>query len=210
MYIQTPTIRLIDFGGATFEKDHHASIINTRQYRGPEVILGCGWSYSSDVWSAGCILFELAKGRLLFETHDNHEHLALMRSLLGRFPIWMANKHWSNSTKYFTSLNGINNNNGNTMNPTLDLRWPSSKADQESIDHVNRMQSFSNLSNRYNLGSVLTTLLSKMLQLDPNDRDTATELVTFLDSKLMNCDLCGSCECQRHTSRCEGCRRKRR
>jgi len=33
-------IRLIDFGGATFSKDHHASIIATRQYRAPEVVLG--------------------------------------------------------------------------------------------------------------------------------------------------------------------------
>ena len=35
-------IKLIDFGGATFERDHHTKIINTRQYRAPEVILECG------------------------------------------------------------------------------------------------------------------------------------------------------------------------
>lgn len=33
-------IKLIDFGGATNENDHHSEIINTRQYRAPEVILG--------------------------------------------------------------------------------------------------------------------------------------------------------------------------
>ena len=33
-------IKLIDFGGATHETEHHSSIINTRQYRAPEVILG--------------------------------------------------------------------------------------------------------------------------------------------------------------------------
>lgn len=32
-------IKIIDFGGATFEDDYHTSIINTRQYRAPEVIL---------------------------------------------------------------------------------------------------------------------------------------------------------------------------
>jgi serine/threonine protein kinase len=32
-------VKIIDFGGATYEKDHHTSIINTRQYRAPEVIL---------------------------------------------------------------------------------------------------------------------------------------------------------------------------
>lgn len=33
-------IKLIDFGGATYANEHHTSIINTRQYRAPEVILG--------------------------------------------------------------------------------------------------------------------------------------------------------------------------
>ena len=33
-------IKIIDMGGATFDDEHHSSIINTRQYRAPEVILG--------------------------------------------------------------------------------------------------------------------------------------------------------------------------
>lgn len=32
-------VKLIDFGGATYEDEHHTEIINTRQYRAPEVIL---------------------------------------------------------------------------------------------------------------------------------------------------------------------------
>jgi dual-specificity kinase len=33
-------IRIIDFGSATYEDQHHTSIISTRHYRAPEVILG--------------------------------------------------------------------------------------------------------------------------------------------------------------------------
>lgn len=33
-------IKLIDFGSATFEDQHHSSIVSTRHYRAPEVILG--------------------------------------------------------------------------------------------------------------------------------------------------------------------------
>jgi len=86
-------IRLIDFGGATFECDHHSSIINTRQYRGPEVILGLRWSHPSDIWSIGCILAELYCGELLFATHHDAEHLQLMKKILGvdRFPRHMVN-----------------------------------------------------------------------------------------------------------------------
>lgn len=33
-------IRLIDFGSATFDHEHHSTIVSTRHYRAPEVILG--------------------------------------------------------------------------------------------------------------------------------------------------------------------------
>ena len=75
-------IRLIDFGGATFDTDHHSRIINTRQYRAPEVLLGLGWSFPSDMWSVGCILCELVSGELLFATHHDLEHLAMMEKVL--------------------------------------------------------------------------------------------------------------------------------
>lgn len=33
-------VRLIDFGSATFDHEHHSTIVSTRHYRAPEVILG--------------------------------------------------------------------------------------------------------------------------------------------------------------------------
>lgn len=46
-------IKVIDFGGATYDHEKKSAIVNTRQYRAPEVILGCGWSMPSDLWSLG-------------------------------------------------------------------------------------------------------------------------------------------------------------
>ena len=83
-------IRIIDFGGSTFQDDHHAKIINTRQYRAPEVILGLEWSFPSDIWSVGCILAELYTGELLFPTHNDGEHLAMMEKITGKkLPVHM-------------------------------------------------------------------------------------------------------------------------
>lgn len=35
-----PEIRLIDFGSATFQDEHHSTVVSTRHYRAPEIILG--------------------------------------------------------------------------------------------------------------------------------------------------------------------------
>ncbi|KAI9669177.1 MAG: dual specificity protein kinase kns1 [Trizodia sp. TS-e1964] len=74
-------IRLIDFGSATFDDEYHSSVVSTRHYRAPEIILGLGWSFPCDIWSIGCILVEFFTGDALFQTHDNLEHLAMMESV---------------------------------------------------------------------------------------------------------------------------------
>uniref|UniRef100_A0A182J5A6 Protein kinase domain-containing protein n=1 Tax=Anopheles atroparvus TaxID=41427 RepID=A0A182J5A6_ANOAO len=91
-------IRLIDFGSATFDDEQHSAIVSTRHYRAPEVILELGWAQPCDVWSIGCIMFELYLGVTLFPTHDNREHLAMMERILGAIPYRMARK---TKTKYF-------------------------------------------------------------------------------------------------------------
>eukprot|EP00929_Paragymnodinium_shiwhaense_P067459 TRINITY_DN33951_c0_g1_i2.p1 TRINITY_DN33951_c0_g1~~TRINITY_DN33951_c0_g1_i2.p1 ORF type:complete len:170 (-),score=42.88 TRINITY_DN33951_c0_g1_i2:104-613(-) len=64
-------------------------MINTRQYRALEVILGLEWCEKSDVWAAGCILMELYGGELLFQTHEDREHLALIERTVARLPATM-------------------------------------------------------------------------------------------------------------------------
>lgn len=77
-------IRLIDFGSATFQDEYHSSVVSTRHYRAPEIILGLGWSFPCDIWSIGCILVEFYTGDALFQTHDNLEHLAMMENVCDR------------------------------------------------------------------------------------------------------------------------------
>lgn len=59
----TSQIKVIDFGSATFSDQYHSTVVSTRHYRAPEVILGLGWSFEADIWSIGCILVELVTGR---------------------------------------------------------------------------------------------------------------------------------------------------
>ncbi|KRX98220.1 Dual specificity protein kinase CLK2 [Trichinella pseudospiralis] len=96
--IRDTSVRVIDFGSATFDHEHHSTIVSTRHYRAPEVILELGWSHPCDVWSIGCIIFELLLGTTLFQTHENLEHLAMMERILGPLPYRMCRK---TKTRYF-------------------------------------------------------------------------------------------------------------
>jgi len=97
--LKSPEIRLIDFGSTTFDHEHHSSIIQTRHYRAPEVIMELGWDQSCDVWSVGCIVFELAMGYMMFDTHSSQEHLAMMERILGQIPTKMIER---SKVKYFS------------------------------------------------------------------------------------------------------------
>jgi len=116
-------IALIDFGSATFENQYHTTVVSTRHYRAPEVILGLGWSYPCDVWSVGCILVELLTGEALFQTHHNVEHLAMMEKVFGKIPNDIIDKSDKHTIKYFDELHN--------------LRWPELMDNKPStIRHV--------------------------------------------------------------------------
>jgi len=117
-----PRVALIDFGGATWQHEHHSSVVCTRQYRPPEVTLGLEWNHSVDQWSMGCILAELWTGALLFSTHDEVEHLALMERTLGALPRCML--------RAATCMRAERNFRHGY------LRWPERALDRDSEEHV--------------------------------------------------------------------------
>lgn len=84
------TIKIIDLGSATYDHDYHTTIINTRQYRAPEVLLGCGWDNRSDLWGIACIVLELYTGDVYFCTHESREHVAMVEKSGGAFPYKMV------------------------------------------------------------------------------------------------------------------------
>uniref|UniRef100_A0A8C2JPD9 dual-specificity kinase n=1 Tax=Cyprinus carpio TaxID=7962 RepID=A0A8C2JPD9_CYPCA len=85
-------VKVVDFGNATYDHEHHTSLVSTRHYRAPEVILELGWNQACDVWSLGCILIEFYLGLTLFQTHDSKEHLAMMERVLGPIPAHLLQK----------------------------------------------------------------------------------------------------------------------
>lgn len=60
---------VVDFGNARTirqDKPPKYALVQTQNYRAPEIFLGLPFSVKSDIWSFGCILSELYTGDLLF------------------------------------------------------------------------------------------------------------------------------------------------
>ncbi|XP_054789261.1 serine/threonine-protein kinase AFC3 [Prosopis cineraria] len=160
---KSSAIKLIDFGSTAFDNQDHSSIVCTRHYRAPEIILGLGWSYPCDLWSVGCILVELISGKALFQTHDNLEHLAMMERVLGPLPEHMARRSNRGAEKYFR--------HGTRLN------WPEGAISRESIRAVRKLDHLKGLVARQvdSSRSSLTDLLHGLLAYDPSDRLTARQ-----------------------------------
>ena len=78
-----PEIVLIDFGSSETEPTFSSNIITTPLYRAPEVILRQGWGQPCDVWSVGCVLYEVLTRRALFNPVDSTDHLAMIETISG-------------------------------------------------------------------------------------------------------------------------------
>ncbi|KAK3820747.1 MAG: kinase-like domain-containing protein [Linnemannia elongata] len=162
-----PDIRLIDFGSATFQDEHHSTVVSTRHYRAPEIILGMGWSYPCDIWSVGCILVEFLTGEALFQTHDNLEHLAMMQAVLGPIPEKLIRASQRAQQKFF--------HHGR-------LDYPNEETKRNSRKYVKALRPLrdyvvpaGNRSENTSFASEFMDLLSRLLTYDPDHRITAAE-----------------------------------
>ena len=79
--------------------------IQSRYYRAPEVILGAPYTASIDVWSLGCVLFELSAGIPLFPGGNESDQLLCIMEVLGLPPGHLSSKALNWSTYFDDSGN---------------------------------------------------------------------------------------------------------
>ncbi|KAG0064312.1 dual specificity protein kinase yak1 [Linnemannia elongata] len=87
--LETPTIKVIDFGSACHEQQTVYTYIQSRFYRSPEVLVGLPYSSSIDIWSVGCIAAELFLGLPLFPGSSEYNQLSRIVEMLGILPTYM-------------------------------------------------------------------------------------------------------------------------
>ncbi|KAH7152099.1 kinase-like domain-containing protein [Dactylonectria estremocensis] len=164
-----PEIRLIDFGSATFSHEYHSSVVSTRHYRAPEIILGLGWSFGCDMWSIGCILVEFFTGDALFQTHDNLEHLALMEAVFDlKIDTELVRKVNRSSSR---------SNNASSYFKRFKLAYPTPETNRASRRFVKTMKRLEDIipSKNNSFLKNFLDLLQKIFVYDPARRITAKE-----------------------------------
>ncbi|SPO01094.1 probable dual specificity tyrosine-phosphorylation-regulated kinase 2 [Cephalotrichum gorgonifer] len=163
-------IRLIDFGSATFQDEYHSSVVSTRHYRAPEIILGLGWSYPCDIWSIGCILVEFFTGDALFQTHDNLEHLAMMEAVVGS----RVDTHLVQAVNKMATRNA--GNPASKYFKRLKLDYPTPDTNRASKRFVKAMKHLDDIIPTTNpFMRDFLDLLKKIFVYDPARRITAKE-----------------------------------
>ena len=88
------SIKIIDFGNCEeFDSDKNQDEISVRSYRPPENFMNSGFNEKADMWTLGCLIFEMLTGEYLFEIDsdcDQNErdrrYLFEMFKILGKVP----------------------------------------------------------------------------------------------------------------------------
>ncbi|KAK2616450.1 serine threonine protein kinase CMGC group [Conoideocrella luteorostrata] len=163
-------IRLIDFGSATFQDEYHSSVVSTRHYRAPEIILGLGWSFPCDIWSIGCILVEFFTGDALFQTHDNLEHLAMMEAVVGS----RIDSHLVQAVNKMSTRSGGNPASKYFKRLKLDYPTPdTTRGSRRFVKAMKRLEDIFPANNQF--FKHLLCLLRKIFVYDPAQRITAKQ-----------------------------------
>lgn len=94
-------VKLVDFGSSITRTLSSVFYVQSRYYRAPEVILGIPYSSSIDMWSFGCLAYELFTGRPLFPGTDNKDQIIRIHEFFSEgLPLFML-EHGENADLYF-------------------------------------------------------------------------------------------------------------
>lgn len=162
-YLENCKILLTDFGSNMKISDLDDDEIQTRYYRAPEVILGLKYDEKIDIWSIGCMIYELYTGEILFDpdkdkdfSRDFH-HLFLIEEICGEFPKNMIKKSPRNK-EFF-------------KNYKLNYK--------KKINMIN-IETLIKKDNK--LSNLILNIIKSCLKIDPISRKSISELITLLES----------------------------
>ena len=165
--VNNPEIKITDFGFYCSNKEQFNESFGTRYYQAPENILLGSCCDKVDVWSVGCMLYELLTGEILFDPDSDelgstdYHHLEMMINFCGEFNSSVVKtKHGS---KFFNKKNKLPD-----MVYTKDFNSPTiSKIENKLKEHdINDPKLFD--------------LLNQMFILDPSKRIKIKDILSHM------------------------------
>ncbi|CAP37525.2 Protein CBG20530 [Caenorhabditis briggsae] len=135
-------IQIGDFGCSKFHKEFESdvkpTVVQTQNYRAPEVFIGLPYSTKSDVWSFGALMAEMYTGMLLFYGTDDESSEAtqfeMMQRVVGQFVNRaMFRKALLHGSDHVRKDNGILQRTAKKFEPTVPLHMNLKKFDFEAI-----------------------------------------------------------------------------
>ncbi|KAF4439326.1 hypothetical protein F53441_12605 [Fusarium austroafricanum] len=173
-------VKLSDLGGAYFFNDPPKKPIVPFGLRAPELILKGEVHKTQDIWSFGCILFELITGRPIFylegpfrdEFNPDDEHLFEVIDSLGPLPDELYS-HWKTASLYYTKdrklynrrLGGVKEGRKPVMLEPSEMLTMEEAFDKESPEMTNKE------------AEEIKSLIRWILQYNPDERPSADEIL---------------------------------
>jgi len=108
---------------------------------------------------------ELYESRLMFETHDSGEHLAMMERVVDRIPESMARSCGPSARCFFDRHR--------------ELRWPDIALSDRSVRKVHRLPTLKDRISREDAEMGFLAAIQGMLTMSPAKRLTATQLLAL-------------------------------
>merc|ERR1712129_255511 len=185
-----PSIKIVDLGNAlSYNRHINTFEVQSLYYRAPEVLFGHSMSAAIDLWSVGCILFELTKitnskqtknsskttGRhhhALFACRNGIELAQKIRDTLSAFPIYVYNEY--NACYYTTIVDKLQQQNTQKVTHSnvcySDLKRQQIKTliaqmDASQTEFDDEMNDF-------------LDLIAGLLDLNPSTRQTSDEAIS--------------------------------
>ncbi|KAK7869694.1 hypothetical protein R5R35_011766 [Gryllus longicercus] len=178
-------LKLCDFGSASHVAENEITpYLVSRFYRAPEIILGLPYDFGIDMWSAGCTIYELYTGKIMFSGKTNNQMLKFFMDLKGKIPNKLIRKgsfkeqHFDGNCNFlYHEVDKVTEREKvvvmSTLNPSRDLL-------AELIGNQNLPEGQMRKVNQ------LKDLLEKILMLDSSKRPAINQALThpFIQEKI--------------------------
>ncbi|KAI9150682.1 putative Serine protein kinase [Paramyrothecium foliicola] len=167
-------IKLSDMGGAYFFSNPPIKIVTPLGLRSPELVLAGNINEKLDIWSFGCILFEIITGSPLFCIPDlegrDDDHLLALIATLGPLPDDLF-KLWANSSLYFTPERKLFN---------CQIGGVSSGEEPLLVEQLTMEELFDQAAPEISEEEAkeIKQLIRRILTYDPMERPTAAEILS--------------------------------